>query len=154
MHFHIIQLSSTPIDTENYLTESDLYDDEICQLKSDWFGDEIEFTEGEAETIASILKGVATIDHKARTMIFLPKEKVLEKFRAFMKRELAGYLDALEKGHVKDFNIRSAVDQPLDIDELFYIDGYCHTAGSFISDYLNGYVPETLYIGSLLDGHK
>lgn len=155
-HIAIIQLSTEKIDKDNYIDETDIYQDPLVEINTDYYGDKLSETEKREHltyVLKSALKGYAKINMKKRTITFHKKETVKKKWLKDVNSTFKQFKKDIEKGRYSqaEYELRTKITE-LGNDDLFYID-YCRRFSTIIADYISGYLPETLYIGQMLDAH-
>ncbi len=151
--FKIIQLSGKPIPEEEHISGSDIYDDELFNMESDYGGDKLEYGEV-IDDIAEDLKEVADIDKEKRTLTFKDKETVKAILRDHVRCCCDRFMERTEEGRwsTAETNLRHEIVEPCGIRHHFHT-GYCQKASTVLADYIAGFNPQTMYIGGILYAH-
>ena len=151
-HINIIQLM--PDKNEDRIGESVLYEDPYFHTRCDYGGDEKEYDKA-VDSIAKQLEPVATVDKKERTITFKPKDTVLEHLIANARKTFDEFERTLRTGS-GDVGSNSAFCARFEdagcTDDIFFL-SYCRPLSDILLDYLYGYIPETVWIGTVMDGH-
>mgnify|MGYP006873018260 CR=1 FL=1 len=155
-HISIIQLEKKPVKKENYMKESYLYEDEILNVKTDYFTDNLSEEDKDIRLryLRETLDPIVTIDTKKKTFHFKRRPSIMKAFRTDMEKEIENFKNDLLSDRCSMRRMRLALDEPFGDDTLYYYDGYCHTAGMLVDDLLNGWLPKILHIGEIFDGHN
>lgn len=148
----IVELSTKKVPKDDRINGMAIYDDALFLRKSDWGGDEVKDEGIALNKLKRVLKPVASVNIRKRTVTFKKKETVLKKYKKAIKDIFKKRIEELNKGVCSHSGLTLDIDEILGIEDIFYID-YCITAGDLLSEYINGYLPKKLYIGALLDGH-
>lgn len=151
--FKIIQLSEKPIPEKEHISGSDVYDDELFNMESDWGGDTLEY-EDEIDDIASSFEEVADIDKDAHTITFKDKDTIKEILREHVRKCCDRFMKNTAEGRwsTAEYSLRSEITEPCGIDDLLHI-GYCKKASTVLADYIAGHHPQTMHIGAILYAH-
>ncbi len=162
-HLTIVQLSLEPIDKEEYINEGTICEDTTFLRKTDYGGLPKEDPQKALEWLKEKIKPIGELDMEARTLTLKSVPEIARYYHDSLELPFFQFLTALREGVCKEFQLRTAIDEVGGLDDLFYINGYCHTAGMFLGDYINGDfhhnhetdldAPLTFHIGALLDGH-
>lgn len=156
MHSLVIQLSPVPVDEEHRMTDSDLWDDPTVNHFSDYCGDEAdeECQKNGMEELAGLFD--ASLDLTEKKITFPDKETVLAKLKDWMRRTIAQQLekavpdvDCLETYNESDLLIRMDHFVP----EMGIHYGTIHTTAQFAQELAAGYIPTTVYVGTIIDYH-
>lgn len=150
--FWVIQISAEPVNEDNRLGYSLLWEDPIYNEKSDYDNDPVPFREA-VESIRNELKSFATVNAKKRTITLLDKETVKAEYLKRIEKAMDRFREDFAKGQftMAEFHLRNGVRE-VGIEDLFH-DRYCKTFSAVITEYLAGYLPQTVYIGSILSAH-
>lgn len=154
-HFKIIQLSETPINKSegNEMSEYDINDDPLLNMNSD--GWEEENYPHTLEDVKSILTELGKVNKRKKTFTFISKEALRGKYIRSMLSVFDNWKKKMEAGKntMAEYQLRTGVREACGVDALFYYDDYLHSASGLIADYLGGYLPEKLNIGTIFDCH-
>lgn len=155
-HFKIIQLENEPVNEENgnYINEFDVNDDPLLNMVSD--GWEEEDYADTLENIRNFLSVLGKVNKVKKTFRFFKKNKIKELYIQSMESVFENWKNKMEKGQntKAEYQLRTGVREACGIDDLFYYHGYLHNASCLIADYLAGYIPETMHIGTIFDCHR
>lgn len=169
MYSKIIQLTTRRLKKNEHLTAFDLTEDLCLKAHSDYAGSE--YVIGDViDSIASELQPVAFVNKNRRTITF-KKEKTLED--RILRNQIAVHRDtkrgfrgnAVTTLGAAGYRSHKAVLKGIETvgvtDILFHYGengandetASCHTLSEMLFDYLNGYLPRTLKIETVLDYH-
>lgn len=150
---NVIQISERPVSKDDRLRYSQLWDDPKYIEKCDYDKEELPWKEA-ADSLKEMLKPIAKVDVKTRTIIFHDKETVKQAYFNSVNENVEQFKKAIseEKYTMADFWLRTRMEEPCGIDDLFY-HHYCKPASSVITEYLAGYLPQTLHVGAVLCAH-
>lgn len=153
-HFKLIQLLKEPADEDNRLRDYEINDDSRLREESDGWDEEP--LEEAIDSVECYLKEIGTVDKKKKTFTFFDKQTVKDKYIASMKSVFANWKKKINGGKIDlaEYQLRIGVKEACYIDDLFYYDGYIHYASALIADYLAGYIPETMHIGTVFNCHR
>lgn len=149
-HFNTLQISETPLKPEEHIHH--IVEDELFNTRSDWGGEPAEDECLQLEQLKNELKPLGELDIDQRTIALRPKEELLRDYRTFIEKEYNLHIEELKNGHLSWWGFHRAIEDFMGIDTLFY-HGYCMTSSYLIQEYVNGYLPQTLYIGTVIDAH-
>ena len=154
-HFNVIQICKEKPTKDDWIAGHDLYEDGLFMSESDYGGDTLTAQERiEAlESIKRQLSPYATVSTKNKTIRFRKPEIVKRRWLADVKRAYKEFEKNVKKGkfYISEYRLRQDIAE-LSSGDLFY-DGYCRKFAAIVGDYLAGYLPQTLYIGAILDAH-
>ena len=155
-HFKLIQLSTEPIKRSlgNNMVEEDLYDDALLSLSSESW--EIDESKDALENACSILNEIGRCNMSKKTFTFLPKDKLKKKYMESMEKAFDNWKKKMAKQeyYLGEYQLRTDVREACGVDSLLYYNYYCHNVSALIADYLSGFLPEKLYIGTIVDCHR
>ena len=155
-HFKLIQLSKKPVKKSlgNYMVEEDLYEDPLLELKSD--GWEVDKSKDALEAACYMLGKIGRCDMKKKTFTFMSKEELKKKYMESIEETFENWKQTMAKNlySLGEYLLRTCVQEACDVNSLLYYENYCHSASSLITDYLSGYLPDTMYIGTIVDCHR
>ena len=138
------------------MTSEDIYNDPLLEAETEYYGDDLskESKTNALKVLRDGMKPFAKVDIKKRTVTFLTKEDVKKNYVEFLEKELAILKENFDNGitSIAEYRFRRN-SQNLGLDDIFYNndDGYCRKFAGIAADYLAGYIPQTLYIGEILD---
>lgn len=152
-HINIVEISTERIPLCNCHREiNGLYDDSVFLDSCDWGGKPVDNYDKELKQIQADLSEVATVNIRRRTIRFRSKKAVLRAYRRNIAEAYREHLKAIREGHINNYALEKRIKRPCGIDYLYYND-YCLNGGDLIESYVNGYLPQTLYIGTICDAH-
>ena len=156
MHFDIIQISTHKIAKDDYITHSDICEDELYLSESDWGGDERtgDDVTYSLEGLKKAIKPFATVNVKGKTIRFHEPEVVKREWLKTVNANVEAFKKNLaeERYPTAEFELYDD-SRKLGVDVLF-CNYYCMTLSRVIAEYLGGYIPQTLHIGAILDAHR
>ena len=157
-YFRIIQLLIEPADKDaDPVSDVDLVDDPLMKRRSDWLENQVAEKDMRdvLVEVADELKDIATVNPDARTVTFLCRETVAERYAAYLEKKTAGHLARVREGKVAVnwHEYDRAVEDALGIDDLFWKDSFCYCASRLIGDYLDGWLPQTLHVAVIWIAH-
>lgn len=154
-HFNVIQLCKEKPAKTDWISGNDIYEDGLFMSETDWGGDTLTAQERSKalESIKQQLSPYATVSKKNSTIRFKKPETVKRRWLAYVKKACKEFEKRIKEGSfsTSEYRLRTDIAE-LSSDDLFY-DGYCKKFAAVVSDYLAGYLPQTLYIGAILDAH-
>lgn len=154
--FKIIQLSEEPVNEENgnKITEFDVNDDPLLNMNSDGWDEADE--PDVIDDVRSILSELGKVNKMKKTFKFFKKNNIKEKYIQSMESVFENWRKKMANGEITmaEFQLRTYVREACYVDALFYYHGYLHSASQLIADYIAGYLPETLYIGTIFSCHR
>ena len=155
-HFKLIQLSKEPVKKSlgNYMVEEDLYNEPLLELNSD--GWEVDGSKYALEAACYMLGKIGSCDMKKKTFTFMPKDELKKKYMESMEETFKNWREKMARKEYSDgeYQLRTYVREACGVDSLLYYEGYCHSASTLIADYLSGSLPDTMYIGTIVDCHR
>ena len=148
-HFNIILLNR---DGENY----DCIDDPLLQIETDYVGDTAKGDQRK-KAIAYLKKTIspfADVDIDNETLTFHDKQTVEDQYVRHVKAATEAFQkDFAEKLHILGRMRLEDCIKNLTCSDLFFCDGHLQPLSSILTDYLDGYMPETMHIGNIFDAH-
>ena len=159
-HFNIIQLYR---DGENSkLDFFDCIDDPLIETETDFVNDTAYEGEERKEAIARLKEAIspfADVDIDNETLTFHDKQTVEEQYVRHVKAaaEMLQKKFAEKKYTIGRKILEGGIKEwvkKLTCGDLFFCDGCGQTLSSILTDYLGGYMPETLHIGDIFDAHN
>ena len=156
--FHIVQISEKPINRNGYITPADFSDlldqDPLVAARADYFYEPGETeTGGEAlEAVRRELAPLGEVDLKRRTLTFRDKSVLVREYGRFMAGKWESHLKSLSGGTCRWWDLHRDIEDVFGIDCLFHL-SYAKTSAYVLSDYVNGYLPQTVHIGEILTAH-
>ncbi len=152
-HIRIVEISTERIPLRDCHDEiNGLCDDSVFNETCDWGGEPVDDYDKALKQIQADLCEVATVNIRRRTIRFRSKKAVLRAYRRNIAEAYREHLKAVKDGYISNYTLKKGIKQACNIDYLYYKD-YCLNGGDLIEDYVNGYLPQTLYIGTIIDGH-
>lgn len=151
-HFNIIQLM--PEKDADRINENALYEDHYFHARCDYGGNEKEYAEV-IDTIKRELRPVAFVNKRKRTITFKSKNSVREYLIRNARKAVNELAKTLRtgKGEISsDWALRSRLEGVGCCEDFFHLD-YCRPLSDILLDYYHGYIPKTMYIGTILNGH-
>ena len=151
-HFNIIQLM--PDKDANRISEGTLYEDVYFKSRCDYGGDEKEYAKV-IDTIARELRPVAFVNKRKRTITFKSKRSVREYLLRNARQAVGELTKKLRTGEGEissDWALRSRLESVGCCEDFFHLD-YCRPLSDILLDYYHGWIPKTMYIGTILNGH-
>ena len=154
-HFNVIQICQNKPSKYDWISGNDIYEDGLFMSETDWGGDTLNATK-RANALKSIkeqLRPYATVSTKNKTIRFRKKEVVKRRWLADVRKAYKEFEKNVKEGafSTSEYRLRQDIAE-LSSGDLFY-DGYCKKFAAIVGDYLAGYLPQTLYIGAILDAH-
>lgn len=155
MHFNIIQLCATKPQKEELISESNIYEDPLFLQECEYGGDKKKVDNELLDVIKKELQPFATVNKKEKTIKFYDRKTVEEKYRETINDAVKEFNKDFDEGRYStgELHLRQNVTELCHIDDLFYV-YYCCKFSSIVADYLAGHLPQTLYIGSILDAKR
>lgn len=153
-HFKIFQVSEEPVPVDEHINECQLYEDELFNTRSDWGGDAVTGEEKKRAILhlGESMKDIAVVDAEKETISFLPKKDVLSFYEKHVRRLFDQHIGDIAKGVDSYRRFHRDLEDVVDSAPLFY-DTYCKSSSYLVQDYVNGYLPQVLHIGAVLDAH-
>ena len=152
-HLNIVEINTERIPLRDCHREiCGLYDDSVFLDTCDWGGEPVDNYDKALKQIQADLCKVATVNIRQRTIRFRSKNAVLRAYRRNIAEAYREHLKAIREGHISNYALEKRIKRACGIDNLYY-NNYCLNGGDLIEDYVNGYLPQTLYIGTVCDGH-
>lgn len=162
-NFLVIQISEEKIEKDEHIDSYSIYNcgltesaDPLIAERSDYGGDERKFKDV-AKRIQHDLRPIATVNIRKKTITFKPKEVLMKRYMSYLNKVVKEHKAiAKEKGLIKHYNLKTAIEDVFGIDLVFrgttsYT--YCMTSGYLLAEYMNGYIPRVLHIGAILSCH-
>ena len=159
-HLNIFQFSESPIRKEDYISDTDLYDSygsvDPLLAYTEYFGDEVEDRKEALESLKRELEPYAQVDIASGVIRFHEKpivkkafmEKISETFEKF-KTKFGNENASSHDLSMAEWKLRHEVCE-VGVSDIFY-SSYCRHFSVMVADYLAGYIPQTIYIGAILD---
>lgn len=155
-HLRIIELSPTPIkEKDSCFDVNDLIEDPLFLARCDYGGDRVKY-KNMIDVFAKEIRPVAFVNKRKRTITFKSVKSVKKRYLHNITRtvrQLSSFLRTGEGEIRSDYSLHSNIDDVCGCDNMFFSDNYLHTLSSIVMEYINGYMPKTVYIGRVLDGH-
>lgn len=155
-HFKIIQLSEEPVSEENGngLSEFEINDDPLLLMNSD--GWEEENYPHTIDDVRDVLSELGKVNKMKKTFKFFKKDKIRKKYIRSMESVFENWRKKMDNCEttMAEFQLRTYVREACWVDALFHYHGYLHSASQLVTDYIAGYIPETLHIGTVFDCHR
>lgn len=153
MNINIIQIITDKDYRKDRISESDLLEDNYYLERTDYGGEPKEYKE-EIEYIAKYLRPVAFVNKQKRTITFKSKKTVTETILKGMRTAVRRAHDSFRKGegYSSFYSVENDIGGLCLTDDIFYLN-YCRPLMDILQDYVKGYIPRTVWIGSILNGH-
>ena len=151
-HFRVIEISLSHVPVSRTREELNIYEDHLFLSRSDWGGEPVDDYGYALERIKDELRKVATVNRRKRTIRFRSRNAVKNAYLKSLNTTFRKHKARLKEGVCRHYELRHAIDDICGIGDLFHT-GYCQTGGQLIEDYLNGYLPQTVHIGTIIDAH-
>ena len=152
-HIHIVEISTERIPLRDCNREiRDLNDDSAFLDSCDFGGEPVDNYDKALKQIQADLREVATVNIRRRTIRFRSKNAVVRAYRRSIARAYREHLLAVRDGHISNYTLKKRIMRSCGIYNLYYKD-FCLNGGDLIENYVDGYLPQTLYIGAICDGH-
>ena len=153
-HLKIIQISDKPVAKDEYIDCYDIQDSPEVSLRCDYFGEKLDRKEA-LPSIKEMMKGFADVNEKTGKVVFKDREEVKRMYAEHIRKVTDKALDRISDNACGFYDISSDLEEFQGIKSLFYKGdkGYAMTASYLIGEYLNGWIPQKVYIGGVLDGH-
>ena len=152
-HFNIYQLTTRQVDKSHWVKPERLVDDVLVGMRSDYIdgpakdrGNELRILRRELEPFAAVDVSKGTITFKSKAIV----TRTLSNLVWDMTREFLTDLEFAGKPSLRSF--RKGAENLVDTDALFHMD-YAMTLSQVVEDYLCGYLPRTLHVGSIVTAH-
>lgn len=154
-HFDIIQLYRDGESSK--LDFNDFIDDPLIKTET-YYVDDIAKGDQRKEAITHLKKVIspfANVDIDNETLTFHDKQTVEKRYIQQIKEATEAFQKHFtENRHfVGRIRLKDSIDN-LTCGDLFFYDGYGRTLSSILTEYLDGYMPETLHIGDIFDAHN
>lgn len=151
---NVIQISEEPVSKAERLQYSQLWEDSTYNEKTDYDKEEVPWKEA-VSALRAVLKPIATVDAKKRTITFLDRETVKATYFKSVTDSVEQFKKAIDeqKYTMADYWLRTQMEKACGIDDLFH-HHYCKPASTVITEYLAGYLPQTLHVGAVLCAHS
>jgi len=154
-HFNVIQICKEKPSKYDWISGNDIYEDGLFMSETDWGGDTLTAQEriNALDSIKKQLSRYAMVNVRKKTIRFKKPEIVKRLWLADVRKAYKEFAKRIKEGSfsTSEYRLRQDITE-LSSGDLFY-DGYCKKFASVVSDYLAGYLPQTLYIGAILDAH-
>lgn len=156
--FKIIQISAKPVTEDERISDFDLGEDDIINMRSDYIQSEKPWDDELGERIRQELSAIATVDIRKKTITFLPKEILRKKCLDWVQKAVEDYKKDMgdKTCTVRHHRLQQKIEDFFGIDSLFWGTGeneFAMTSGYVIDDYLSGLIPQKLYIGTVYTAH-
>lgn len=151
MHSAIIQLMTPDKSKEDLLKDSDLYDDPIVLMRSDYVDDifkEEERREVIKSTLPKIFKDIAEVDIENETVTITDFAKAKKVFSDWKQETL----NELAEKNPSMYEIKSKLMNYKGFEEIFYVD-YCQNSSRFMEDFVDGSYGNILKVGVMYGYH-
>ena len=150
----VLQLSTEPCREEDLISFDALSEDELYNMRTD-YDNEPRSLEEVKRWVQDEFGPFASVDAEKRTVTFHDRKTVRRAWKRALLGCLRRFLREIRKGKtvMGEYHLRRGVAEPFDFRNLLYYDGYCHNASTLVAEYLEGAMPRTLFIGSVLEGH-
>lgn len=154
-HNHIIQLLEEPFTEENGIDEESVWEDNRFNMKFDYTcGEKVDEERIKAiRRLKEEIKPFATVNVGKGTITFRKTEVVkkhfLREINRLTKEIKIKIMD--NKFDSANYIMRNNMVS-FGFDGLFYKD-FCIPTSTIVSDYMSGWLPKTLYIGTIIDAH-
>lgn len=154
-HFNVIQICNEKPSKDFYISYDDISEDHVFLNETDYGGDSLS-KEERANALMKIkdqLRPYARVNRHTEAITFKDKELVKKRYLRSVKKSFKEFEKDLNEGHhcLAEYRLRQQVEE-LSSDDMFYT-GYCRKFASILADYLAGYIPQTVYIGAILEAH-
>lgn len=154
-HFNVIQICKEKPTKDDWISGNDIYEDGLFMSETDWGGDTLTAQEriNALDSIKKQLSRYAMVNVRKKTIRFKKPEIVKRLWLSDVRKAYKEFAKRIKEGSfsTSEYRLRQDIAE-LSSGDLFY-DGYCKKFASVVSDYLAGYLPQTLYIGAILDAH-
>lgn len=154
-HFNIIQLSSDKEDNK-ILVHRDFFNDPLFQDETDYIGDKLTGKDRRKaiEHFKNTIGACANIDIVNETLTFNDKETVKELYIQQVQKAMSEFVESFaDNRHGFGYYCLQKGIKKLSYDTLFYYNDSGQTLASLLADYLDGYLPKTMYIGDIFDAN-
>lgn len=156
-HINIIQVSGYPVEKENYIDETDLYDSfgSVDPLLADteYYGDPVvgEKRKNALEQLKKAMEPYALVDVNTGIIQFRDTKTVKESMLEKIEQAFQSFKKHFQNNEVSMAEYQLRLDtRTIGVQDLFY-GSYCQNFSTVAADYLAGYTPKTLYVGAILD---
>lgn len=155
--FNIIQLSVFPLRKNEAIENADVFDDPLVNLRSDYMHDDDSPLRGERlrqgiRRLGPMLAPIAVVDSDKGTLTFKSRAVVSSAYARHIRKAAEEHVHQAILGKPDQCSFRRTVDDACGIDDLFHM-RCALTASQLISNYLNGWLPQTLHFGNILTAH-
>ena len=152
-HINIVEINTERIPLRDCHREiCGLFDDSTFLDTCDWGGEAVDDYDKALKQIQADLCEVATVNIRRRTIRFRSKKAVLRAYRRNIAEAYREHLKAVREGHISNYALEKRIKRACGIYNLYYNE-YCLNGGDLIESYIDGFLPQTLYIGTICDGH-
>lgn len=151
---YVIQIQNEPVEEDNLIREDSLYEDELVSLKTDYVDGKRSLSEVSG-CLSSELSPIASLDTEKRTITFKDDEKLEQKLTKSVDDAMEKFRKTMDLGmyNSAEYHLRKSISEVCGIEDLFYYDGYAHSASQLIADRLSGGLPETVHVGAVIACH-
>lgn len=153
-HFKIIQLVPEKEACKKAQIPFSLFEDPYYLERSDYGGEPVKYKEV-IDRIAKELRPVAFVNKKKRTLTFKSKRSVREYFLRSVRRTVRELHKTLRTGQGNigsHYRLRAALEDVCGCEDIFWL-FYARPLSDILMDYLNGYIPRTVWFGEILNAH-
>ena len=150
--FNIIEISTSHVHARQTNRELPIWEDPLFLQRSDYGGEPEENYDISLQCIKQMMRKVATVNLRKRTIRFRSKNAVMKSYKSHINKAWNEQKDNLKKGICSHWKLQRDIENTCGIDNLFW-KGYCITGSGLIEDYLNGHLPQTLHIGTIIHAH-
>jgi hypothetical protein len=152
-YINIIQIITDKDNRKELISESDIIEDNFFNERCVYGGEPKEYEE-EIKYIAKYLRPVAFVNKRKRTITFKSKRTVTEAILKGMRIAVRRAHDSFRKGKGRSsfYSVENDIGGLCLTRDIFYLN-YCRPLMDILQDYTEGYIPRTVWIGSILDGH-
>ena len=151
-HTNVVEVSLAPVPKSKCYKNVNFEDDHTFDKRCDYGGEPVDNYEKELKNVKADLSLVASVNLRKRTIRFHSKQSVRKAYLKSLRNAFRNHKDLLKEGECRNWKLVKDVEQVCGIDYL-YLMGFCRNGGDIVEDYLNGKLPQTLYIGAILDAH-
>lgn len=153
---NIIQISAQKITKDTKMSFDDICEDELFKSWCDYGGEERsgDDLKNALRNIQADLLPFAKVNLQKKTISFKDKETVKAKWLEHVDKVYRQFVKSVKEGHTctAEYVFRNGVSG-LTTNDIYFNGSYCCGLSALIAEYLSGYLPGTLHIGSVLYGH-
>ena len=151
-YYNVIQLTREPAGYDERLSGFAVASDPLFQMRFDWGGDPVEDRNKALAFLKGAVSAIADIDTEKLTFTFKDKDTVKEAYSRHLVRATREHVARLAEDKESYHEYHKAVEDTCGIHDLFHAD-YLMTASKLVTEYLSGWLPQTMYIGDILKAH-